>query len=54
MEKAKLFEMTLASLLERSNMDLQQYFSFIEKCHKLDEEEAAGLDELPEDFEGEM
>lgn len=54
MKKPELFEMTLASLVERSNMDLQQYFSFIEKCHKLDEEEAAGSDELPEDFQGEM
>ena len=54
MEKAKLFEMTLASLVERLNMDLQQYFSFIEKCHKLDDEEAAGSDELPKDFEGEL
>ena len=35
-------------------MNLQEYFDFIGKCHKMDEEELACVPELPEDFEGEM
>jgi len=53
-KRPELFEATLASIVTRSDMNLQEYFDFIDKCHKMDEEELAGVPELPEDIEGEM
>lgn len=53
-KRSELFEATLVSIVTRSDMNLQEYFDFIGKCHKMDEEELACVPELPEDFEGEM
>lgn len=51
MKDSDLFEMTLANLIEKSNMSLQSYFAFVEKCRKMDNDEVI---DPPEDYEGDV